>query len=758
MRTRGLFHHSVAVLASGTALATPAFVTPAIAQDAADAARAVESDTAPVIIVTAQRREENLQDVPIAATAISGDQLNDKAVQRLADLQFAAPSVSITDQGLTQSVNLRGIGIASGSPAVANGVAQYIDGVFQPPILTASSFYDIASIEVLRGPQGTLVGSNSTGGAIFINTQNPSTDRIKGHAETHFGSYEAFGLQGAINLPLSDTLAVRVAGNTRWRDSYYKDVGPFDNRPDRLDEQAARVGLLWEPDNFRALAKVEWIDKKSGGYAYRPIAGTAFENNRRDDFRELTYNAPTLNDERAFLSSLELRYELDSGIVLRSVSGYLNKRINNLYDTDGAMMASAMEPMDSFNQVMDQFVRERQWSQEFNVISPVEGRFNWILGGYLQKNKIDVIIENRSGDFVGDPAEIENYQDKQTLGIFAQAGYKITPELELQVGARYSHYKVDASGSVTIGSEGPVFGPDGLVVADLAGSHDDGRATGKVALNWTLTPDHTLYAFAARGYKPGGANNATSEFDPETVMDYELGWKGAFLDNHLRTQFGAFYMDYRDFQFDALDTQTGQAGVVNIANASIKGVEFQAQASIGGFSFDGGIAYVDSKLDEVTVVNQRDPDFPQLATPLPQCAPGTIPPDPTDPTAPPATCFDYTGFLRVGGGGPNLFSPKWSYNFGVQYEAWLTDDISLTPRLNYAYVGSRWTNLQYNPALDFLLGRGLLSAQLTLEFEEWALEGFATNLTNKKYVSGQSGLTEFYGAPREYGVRASVRF
>lgn len=735
---------SVAALSLCVGLASPAQ-----AQDGAGATSASSrEDGLAEIVVTAQRREENLQDVPIAATALSGDQLNDKAVERLADLQFAAPSLSITDQGLTQSVNLRGIGIASGSPAVANGVAQYVDGVFQPPIMTASSFYDIATIEVLRGPQGTLVGSNSTGGAIFINTQNPNTAEVGGYAEAHYGSYDAVGLEGAINLPVTDTLAFRVAGNTRWRDSYYEDTGPFDNKPGALDEQAVRLGVLWEPENFRALAKVEWIDKKTGGYAYRPIAGTTFANSRLPDIRSLTYNAPTRNDERGFHSSLELRYELGGGIILRSVSGYLNKRINNLYDNDGAAIASVTDPAASFNQVSDQFVRERQWTQEFNIISPTDGVFDWILGGYYQQNKIDVIIENRSGDFVADPVQIRNFPNKKTYGLFTQVGYEITPGVEVQAGARYSSYDVTGTGSVAIGVGGPIFGPTGLVVADLAGSHKDGRLTGKLALNWEVNSDHNLYVFVSRGYKPGGANNAVSEFGPETVIDYEFGWKGAFLDNHLRTQFGAFYMDYSDFQFDALEPLTGQAGVVNIANATIKGLEFQAQAEIEGFGFDVGLAYVDSSLDSVTIVNQRN--LPQIGTLGPQCPQGTA--------SNPPVCFDYAPFQTLAGGGPNLFSPKWSYNFGVQYKVSLGDDATLTPRLNYAYVGSRWTNLLYNPALDFLPGRGLLSAQLTLDIADWSIEAYGTNLAKKKYVSGQSGNNEFYGAPREFGVRASVRF
>ncbi len=739
MRTRFVLLHTIAVIAAGAGLASPV-----AAQDSPDGAT---EDTPPIIIVTAQRREENLQDVPIAATAMSGEMLEDKAVKNLADLQYAAPSVSITDQGLTQSVNLRGIGIASGSPAVANGVATYIDGIFQPPILTSSSFYDIGSVEILRGPQGTLVGSNSTGGAIFINTQNPSTDQVKGYAKASYGSYDAISGEAAVNLPLSDTLAIRAAGITRWRDSYYDDVGPFDNQPDSLDEQAGRIGILFQPANFRALAKVEWIDKDTGGYAYRPIDGTTFENNRRANFRELTYNAPTLNHERAFNSSLELRYELDGGVVLRSLSGYTNKRINNLYDTDGANQASLIDPTASFMGTMDQFVREREWTQEFNIISPTDGAFNWILGGYYQKNKIDVIIEARAADPFTDATAIVNYQDKLTLGVFAQLGYKITPDVELQVGGRYSHYKVDSEGSVTIGTESPIFPPGGLVVADLAGSHEDGRVTGKVALNWNVDEDNLLYVFASRGYKPGGANNATSEFGPETVWDYEFGWKGAFLDNHVRTQFGAFYMDYSDFQFDALDIATGQSGVTNISSATIKGIELQAQATLGGFGFDGGLAYVDSSLDPVSLVDVRN--LPPAPVRLPQCLP----------SSPPGTCFDYTSYIGIGGGGPNLFSPKWSYNFGVQYEAWLAEGVSLTPRLNYARVGSRWTNLFYDPQLDYLAARGLLSAQITLRWQEdWQIEGYATNLAKKKYVSGQSGNSEFYGAPREFGVRATISF
>lgn len=696
------------------------------------------------IVVTAQRREENLQDIPIAASVLTGDELAGKAIQQLSDLEFAAPSLSITDQGLTQSVNIRGIGISSGSPQVTNGVAVYLDGVFEPQIVTTNIFYDIADVEVLRGPQGTLVGANSTGGAIFINTQSPQTDRIAGYADVGYGNYDSITAEAAINLPLSETFAVRVAGNFRKRDSYYQDSGVFNNKPDRQLEKAGRLGIRWEPGAFRAIAKIEGIDRDTGGYAYRPIQGTNFAAGRTNDLRILAYDSPTKNHERGILSSLELRYTLNSGIVLRSVSGYSNRRINNLYDLDATALLTQTE---------DQYVREREWSEEINIISPTDGRLNWILGGYYQRNKIDVDLEIHNDDFTSDPLDVLIFTDKTILGAFAQAGYLVLPTVELQAGLRYAGFDSEGSGSVILGrgnmfSAPPFFPgwpPDGLKIADLAGKHSDGRLIGKVAINWKFLKYHLLYAFIARGYKPGGFNSATSSFGPETAMDYEVGWKGSFFAEHLRTQFSLFYMSYNDFQFDTLDTSSGQPGVANVANATIKGLELQAQGRFGGLGIDGALAYVDSNLGSFSLVNLR---LLPPGTNQPQCGPGQFPP----------ACFDYVPFTQSAGGGPNLFSPKWSFNIGMDYEFAFSNGITLTPRLNYAYVGGRFTNLFYSPVTDYLTDRGLLSALLTLRYGDWHLEGYATNLTHEEYVSGQAAGNEFYGSPREYGFRVGVRY
>ncbi len=287
------------------------------------------------------------------------------------------PRFRSPDQGLTQSVNLRGIGIASGSPAVANGVAFNIDGIFQPPIVTSSTFTTSVRSKCCVGRRARWSSSNSTGGAVFINTQNPSTDRVKGYTELSYGSYNLRSAEGAVNLPFSDTFAVRLAGVTRWRDSYYDDLGPL---PQRARQPRRAGGPHRHPvpaGKFPpARRRSEWVDKNTGGYAYRPIEGHRFRRRPAGTtFRDLTYNAPTLNHERAFNSSIEMRYELDGGIVLAlaaaatPTSGSTTCTIptvrSPIVDTNNGTGRTPSPPRHH-----DQFVREREWTQEFNVISP----------------------------------------------------------------------------------------------------------------------------------------------------------------------------------------------------------------------------------------------------------------------------------------------------------------------------------------------------------------------------------------------------
>jgi iron complex outermembrane receptor protein len=686
------------------------------------------------VIVTSQRRAMKVQDVPIAATVMSGDQLKDKAVVRMADLAAAAPALTVADAGLTSFVNIRGIGLASGSPQVANGVATYIDGLFQPPIVTSSSFYDVANIEVLRGPQGTLVGSNSTGGAVMITTNNPSLNRVGGYAELGVGNYGARSFQGALNVPLSDTLAVRIAGNKRDRNSYYTDRGPLQNEPGKLDENAARIGVLFKPGKFQALLKADYLDKKTGGAAYKPIPGSSNDVGVTGGIYELNYNSPTKFDEHALMNGLELRYETDSGIILRSLSGVQDKKIRVWWDLDATTRLANFQ---------DQYVRERQYSQEFNIISPTSGRFNWILGAYYQQNLVDVAIHQTSA---GAPVNIEINNKKRTTGVFAQTGYKLTDELELQLGLRGSKFDASGEGGVYVGRGLSSFPANGLRVSNLAGAYDDSMPTGKLSLNWKADPKNLFYGFVARGYKPGNYNSATSSFKPETAMNYELGWKTSSADNRIRAQFDVFYNDYKNFQLDVLDPISGRNNPTNLPPSSVKGFEGQVQARLSGFRVDAGFAYVDSKLGATNLVDAIGLPGPSLG---PQCAAGA-------PSNPP-TCFNYAPFMYANSGGPNLMSPKLTYNLGLDYKFDLPNDMSLTPRLNLAHVDGSYFYATYRQNA-YIPARTTLSGLVTLRSGDSVAELYGNNLTDKHYIVGSTNNNLFYSAPREFGLRVSREF
>lgn len=733
-------HRKVAGLTLATATAIS---TAALAQTTPPAAEEAPAFALQEIVVTAQRRSENLQKVAIAVTALDASQLEAKAVVQLADLQSATPSLSITNAGQTQSVNIRGIGLASNSPNATAGVATYVDGLFQPPIVQFNSFYDLASVEVLRGPQGTLVGSNSTGGAIFLTSRSPRIDDQSGYATVGYGTDNSYAVEAATGVPVSDTLALRVAGFVRGHDSYYTDAGPFHNKAGKLEEKGGRVGLLHQTDSFQALAKVQYNDARTGGYAYQPIPGTYFAPYApRDDFG-LSYDTPTMHREEALITSLELRKTFANDIVLRSVSGYQDKTIRSLDDIDGTRA-----PASAGGQVAwDYYANEKQYSEELNLISPEEDRFNWILGGYFQRNVIDVRILENSGGF---PTDILPQNKRTTTGLFMQGNYDLNDQFELQLGGRYSHYKATGSGGVIVGRGIPGFPPTGVEVSDLSGAHKESVFTGKANLNFNMDEDNLFYVFAARGYKPGGFNSMESRFKAETVWDYEMGWKSTLLNGHIRTQVAAFYNDYSNFQFDILDTSSGQSGIRNITNATIKGLEAQVEGQFGGFRFDGGVSYVDSRLNGgVPYVNTR---------PLP---PGTLGPQcPAGAPSAPPLCFNYMPFMAVTKAGPSLYAPTWSGNIGAQYTFSIDDQTTLVPRLNYSYVGKRYSYIGYSPISDRLGAYDLISARLTLNRDNWRVELYATNLTDERYVAGMASASsnQFLGSPREIGLRFGVDF
>jgi iron complex outermembrane recepter protein len=770
LRARACIGHTVSAIIAAAALAAADLtVTTATAADqsttTASASTQASADIGELqeVVVTAERRRENLQTTAISATVLNSGELLQKGVITIQDLQNASPSLSITPAGLTANVNIRGIGLNNGSPYTVPGVAEYRDGLWQSQILTTDTLYDIASVQVLRGPQGTFVGDNSTGGAIFINSRDPDFDGVHGYLQLQAGNYSDTGVQGAVNLPINDAWAVRVATDLEQRDSFFRDIGSASKvtpgpqlfgHPGSLDEKNFRVSLLGKPtDDLTILLKVEDNDKSTGGYAYRPVPGTEYAAYASPNPYTLDYDTPTQNDELGLRASLRIDWNIaGSGLDLRSITGEQYLRVHNIYDSDGTDATLSVDGVPSLAEY--QAITERPLSQEFDLISPGGGRFQWIAGTFYLHDVRGIALDNTS-QLPPTQIEVDGPQILQTAAAFGQVSYEIVPSLQLQAGLRYTHDWNETPGTVHF----TLLGIPGLpaLYVPIGGIETDSATTGKVALNWTVNRENFLYAFVAKGFKGGGFNpgSATTpqlNFAPEVVWDYEIGWKGQYFDNHLSTSLDGFWNNYNDLQANALIPATGTVSLINTGKSVIKGGEAELHGQFGGLGADMGAGYVNSRLGAIRLVNTEALPPGLTSASLPQCAPGAV-----------AGCFNYTPYMVDLSGDQNPYSPEWTFNAGVQYAMPVGQSATLTPRINYSYVGSQWTTLFESPVTDYLHSYGLWNASVTYDRNEWSIQAYGFNLADKLYVTGQLSAganpdSEFLGNPRQFGIRVSRRF
>jgi hypothetical protein len=451
-----------------------------VAQNAAGAA-GPNSDALEEVVVTAERRNTSEQTTPISMEALSGAQIAEKNLITITDIQQAVPSMTVNNAGLFQSINIRGIGNSVINPSIATGVAVMRDGHFQPETIGLSlPFYDIADVEVLRGPQGTYIGASSTGGAVLINSANPNLNGLSGYAETLFGDYNDKKVTGAINLPINDTMAARIAFNYERRNSFYKDIGadydpqpgkPF-NDPGQLDNQNIRISYIWKPtDNFQALLKFEFNysntdgtpDQPNQNVYLNPVTGTYLHS---PYYAYSTHSPFTLNydtDDRADVEQnniygLELKYTLPGDIVLRSMTGFQHNDVYQTVDVDATCAATCV-PVALQGEYPGIYTHHtigpnnNYKSQEFNLTSSADQAFTWIVGGWyfyrdtpVELNQYNTGYPNLTNPATAPEGVTGQVQQivtigatERTSGIFADGKYKITPQWEVELGVRGNH-------------------------------------------------------------------------------------------------------------------------------------------------------------------------------------------------------------------------------------------------------------------------------------------------------------------------------
>jgi len=727
--------------------------------DAAAQAPATASPTAPdpnEIVVTAQRRSESIQAVPISITALSGQTLTKAGIQDTERLATLTPGL-IVQRSVVGKVSIRGVGNENYTIAGDPGVAVHSDGVY---VVRAAAglfdLYDIARVEVLRGPQGTLYGRNATGGVINVIPNTP-VNRIEGRVAGELSNYNGRRIEGMLNLPLGGGFAMRVAGLGNWRDGFTKNTNAgarargfksFDSK----NVIAGRVQLAFDDGGpFKARVTLESIDDDSNLPAYkylnRPTAlptadfGGGALAFTKDYLRtvnqaiELTIpgsgqsvgtNADVFKTTQ-FSASLHMSYDLGRA-TLSSITGYRRTKFNYLDDGDGA---------DIFYVNYIQQDKSRQFSQEVQLNGGA-GSFEYLLGAFYFKETGSSFIALPFTFGFGLPFYIAINGTARTNAVagFGELRWKPTDALKITLGARYSHEKRKAAYRYEINFGAPF-------IANPNFKDTFNAFTPRLVVDYRAARDIHLYASATRGFKSGGFNLLAIQpgFSPEKVWTYEAGVKTQFADRKVTLNANVFFSKYKDIQVGQIVNL--QSVLTNAAKATLKGaeVEFSARPT-REFEVGATLAYLDATYDKFCTG------------------------DPTQPTAPVSAGCSAANPIDLTG---NTFprAPKWSLTGTASYTIPVGEG-GLTLRGDARYQSKTYFT-QFNRPQISQDGYTVVNGRLTWTSGggKTSVSGFVNNVFDKTYFSEvlESGafnpqlVAQAYVAPpRTYGVSAAVAF
>ncbi|QMW23651.1 TonB-dependent receptor [Sandaracinobacteroides saxicola] len=575
-------HLTAALLASSALFTMPLFAQ-APAAPAVSAAEAGDD-----IVVTARRRSESLISVPIAVTAISGETLAAQGAPDITSLQRQTPNLTLEvarGSNSTLIAFIRGVGQQDPLWGFEPGVGLYVDDVYiARPQGAVLDVFDVARVEVLRGPQGTLYGRNTIGGAIKYVT-NRLGNELKLKAKAAYGSYNQVDLVGQVTLPLTDTLS--VGGAVAWynRDGYGRNLTTGVDQYDK-DVLAARVSVEWAPSDavFIRLAGDQTLDKSNPKHGTRLLGNAglpAFEPTAS----VYDTRAGIGNDNRVKTrgASLTAEFKPGEGLTLKSITALRDGRTDTLIDFDNTAGPVLDVPA---------FYSDRQFTQELQLL--IEGeRLQGVLGAYYLNGRASGAFDTVLG-LANLTILTSGTVKTKSYALFGDLSYALTDTVKLSAGLRWT--KDDKVGTVFrrnyTGIRSPLFGNaaaiPGLVRTDYTNDRSDEKATPRVSLSWTPEPDLNVYASWGRGFKSGGFDmrgdavftpGTVNGYKPETIDSYELGVKGAFIDRTLFLNLAGFYSKYKDQQVTI--QVPGAAGIASIVDnagkANIHGFEAEAR-------------------------------------------------------------------------------------------------------------------------------------------------------------------------------------
>lgn len=764
------------------------------------------------VIVTAERRAESLNSMAVAGEAFSSAEIERRGINEIEDLTSQTPGLSIKDSGVNRFVTIRGVGLNATTATITSGVAIHVDGVglWGAGIALGNPFYDLERIEVLRGPQGTFVGQNSTGGAMFIISRAPKLGESDFFVEQTLGDYNLSDTVAAGNLALSDTTAVRLAVKMQKRDSFFTNTGTRDpmfgfnttdarltheDEPGDLEEQGVRLKFLWKPsEDFNVQLMHERFERTTGGTPAQPLyqwAGGigaapaairqqyAAEIRANSDPYSLAYSSPSRLDIDLDRSSVEFNWQITPGLAFRSQTAVQHFTQSRLIDTDYTVhpiiqtwyaqgganpatlyMGRAGSPLTETGGWQDtQIGPNRTRTQEFNLLSTTDSALQWSLGLFYadqnaRQGNYNSILEN--GTQRQQTQVFNNRNTQSNAAAFGQITWQATERLEVIAGVRYNRDKADNPGSENFiyrpnpqNATTAAVLPAQTIRATSVGDNSGDATTGKLALNWKISDDQILYGVVAKGYKAGNFNNQNplSTSNPPDSFEPESVW--SYEAGWKATMLdGRLHSDLTVFQTDYEQYQLNFLD--GVSNQTY--VNNLPKAQIKGIEwqmraqFGGFGANLTAAKLSAEVVDTGGRDIRDGRR---------------------------TGVPLTLVGRELPFAPPYTVSVGVDYAIPFGEG-KLTPRVQYAATGEQWASIFQIPSLvpgtvttanpngtsdggvspDYLSSYHTVDASLTwTPNEKWMLQAFATNLTDEVYIAGHLDTAVVYSAPRQYGVK-----
>lgn len=742
-----------------------AIAYPAMAQDASR--NASSADQSGDIVVTAQRREQRLQDVGVSVSALGTDALREQGIAESKDIAKFAPGVifdSAAGGGLNANLTVRGVSQSDFSSNQESPNSIYVDEVYlSSPNAAAFTFYDLARVEVLRGPQGTLFGRASSGGLASFISNRPTAD-LDGYVQAGAGSYGSVNLEGAVGGPLSDTVRARLSGRVSKADGWFKNTNPggqngFEERfwglrgqleADLTPSVTARLLVsfdktprhregVYKPKNFYVDANGQPVPLPANVDAYGTGPGNDF-NGYRDpnaDAQTGSFNDyGFLNNER-LMSSLYLTYKGD-GFTVSSISNYTKFKFSYAEDCDATPFDSCYFPA---GQRLDQF------SQEFRVNGNA-GKLNYTAGVYYlnvdQSNNARLVFPSQAGmDFALDT--FNNFSQKlESYALFGQLEYAFSDKLSATFGARWTHDDKRFSSIVGLnelgngysgGTGSTVFSPP-FVTHDFSpatvgalANEKEGLWTGKFQLDYKPIGDVLFYASMSRGAKGPGFNtnlagnlsDAETPFRSESLWAYEGGMKSRLFDRRVTFNASVFYYDYNDFQGFAYN---GLQGIVGNYDGRFYGAEVELSGRLPGkIEARVGAAYLKTKLYDVPTFYNGTLDQDSIMAPR----------------------WTVSGSLNKGFDvGPNRLNINWSFD----------------------YLGDRFSSVENNLATK-VKASFIHNARITYTLGDRVTElaAFVNNISDVDrenfsidFITTTGSVLKSYAKPRWWGVSVRQEF